>query len=57
MSSTLKLCPFCGGDAELHATKTIAWVSCRNLNCNAEVGGKDSWADAIQLWNRRHDAA
>ena len=56
----IKLCPFCGKTAELHAVTVMtngskmAYVRCNS--CSAQSGvfmGDTADVDAAQAWNRR----
>ena len=55
----LKLCPFCGGEAESdfgfdHTNKTYFYVNC--LQCGAETNHFKTKAEAITAWNTRADS-
>lgn len=54
MTELLRLCPFCGGNAQLYrGIKSGYRVSCTNLDCRnttLRIRYKD---DAIRRWNRR----
>ena len=53
--SDLKLCPFCGGNAELTTwTPTATSISC--IMCGAHFNTYTE-AEAIEAWNTRSDAA
>lgn len=50
----LKPCPFCGGKAELYASKVadgLRWVTC--TECYASGEPCDDTESAIRAWNRR----
>ena len=53
----LKECPFCGGKPAVRRTmyddKAYWWIQCKT--CGSETRSKRQTADAIALWNRRHD--
>lgn len=59
MDKDLKLCPFCGGKAELHHTngEMLCYVKC--TICGAETGIVKAALEycandkAIEAWNRR----
>ncbi len=56
MSEKLKLCPFCGGEAELRKYPDDSWdVTCKNKNCNRVVmtAITQTKERAIELWNKR----
>ena len=50
MSSNLKPCPFCGGEAEFYEF-TCFWVSCKDCWC--ETFTYDTKQEAVEAWNRR----
>lgn len=55
MSEMLKLCPRCGGTAELmwtwsHGVK-VYFVGCTELKCDCEGQGSTSKKKAVMLWN------
>ena len=55
MSEELKLCPFCGGEAEVEDCRYGYYVSCQSPTClvSPETGDYESKAAAIVAWNRR----
>lgn len=54
MSEQLKLCPFCGGKAEIIETIFYDYkVACEE--CGASIPHCDSEEMAIKAWNRRKD--
>ena len=52
---SLKLCPFCGGEAQLIDMRCLHWVCC--IECGARVQStkfaEEGDAEAIAKWNRR----
>ena len=55
---TIKPCPFCGKPARLRGGANIGgspfyYVECVDINCMANVAGKETPEKAIELWNRR----
>lgn len=55
MSEKLKLCPFCGGEAELAIVKLWNHVYCKN--CHARTTMYTSEELAIDAWNTRAEAS
>ena len=53
MSSELKPCPFCGGEAKLYDAYGPYIVECGN--CRAANGRFPYEKKAIEHWNTRHD--
>lgn len=62
MSEELKLCPFCGGEADVHYfahDDSECTVMCSNPNCRASVSARScgsmttAYNRARKLWNRR----
>lgn len=62
--TTLKPCPFCGGEAEVNQTYDIDtnevdgyFIICRNKDCTAwpETAEYLTEAEAIEAWNTRAD--
>lgn len=62
MAETLKPCPFCGGEADVHYfahDDSECTVMCSNPNCRASVSAKSCGSmttacnRARKLWNRR----
>lgn len=51
---TLRKCPFCGGEAELHSAfiEKVAFVSC--TKCGAALPMMVE-AEAVEAWNTRHE--
>lgn len=48
----LKKCPFCGGEAKVHAyAKDLYQVTC--INCHAKSASFFEEEDAIKAWNKR----
>lgn len=64
MAETLKPCPFCGGEADVHYfahDDSECTVMCSNPNCRASVSAKScgsmttAYNRARKLWNRREE--
>lgn len=62
MAETLKPCPFCGGEADVHYfahDDSECTVMCSNPNCRASVSARScgsmttAYNRARKLWNRR----
>ena len=62
MAETLKPCPFCGGEADVHYfahDDSECTVMCSNPNCKASVSARScgsmttAYNRARKLWNRR----
>lgn len=62
MAETLKPCPFCGGEADVHYfahDDSGCTVMCSNPNCRASVSARScgsmttAYNRARKLWNRR----
>ena len=62
MAETLKPCPFCGGEADVHCfahDDSECTVMCSNPNCRASVSARScgsmttAYNRARKLWNRR----
>lgn len=62
MAETLRPCPFCGGEADVHYfahDDSECTVMCSNSNCRASVSAKScgsmttAYNRARKLWNRR----
>ena len=51
MSSELKPCPFCGGEAYLSEQYGTCFVRCKE--CGAMGGAFDNAGDAKSAWNNR----
>jgi len=50
----LKLCPFCGSEAQYYGECDMVWVRCSNYNCGAQRSGKfDEPEEAATDWNER----
>lgn len=47
----LKLCPFCGGEAEWLEYDLVFWIGCSNCGCGTNA--QHSEKEAITVWNRR----
>lgn len=58
MTRQLKLCPFCGGEAELHEFQDVktnlpSWeVICKGCGASSSMDVM-SFEKAVSLWNRR----
>lgn len=52
MTEKLKPCPFCGGEASMHANYEFRWVECDS--CELETNTSDSVEAAVKRWNTRH---
>ena len=52
--TTLEPCPFCGGEAQYSEESRfhICWVYCSG--CGAASGYRNTEAEAIAAWNKRH---
>jgi len=66
MSEALKLCPFCGGEAEQTSQSNGInysgwqnavdhWVFCKTENCLVHVGMCETADEATAAWNTRTD--
>lgn len=55
MTTALKPCPFCGGEADLLDTLPSGGCWCRCDECSSDGPSGDTEADAIAAWNRRAD--
>ena len=54
MTELLRLCPFCGGTAQLYrGIKSGYRVQCTNLDCRNSTMRVLHKDDAIRKWNRR----
>lgn len=54
MTELLRLCPFCGGVAQLYrGIKSGYRVQCTNLDCRTSTSRVRYKDDAIRRWNRR----
>ena len=56
--SSIKPCPFCGSEAQMHFEQlcqdTIYMVKCSNDRCQCqEMGWHETEEDAIKVWNTR----
>lgn len=54
----LKLCPFCGGKAELikqghREYKPTFYIQCTNFGCEMATPQKTNAEEAVLVWNRR----
>ena len=48
---TLKPCPFCGAEAEMHGGRECCWIFCNG--CHATTTNFEHKKDAIAAWNHR----
>ena len=64
MTSDLRPCPFCGGEADVHYfahDDSVCTVMCSNPNCRASVSARSCGSmttahnRARKLWNRRSE--
>ena len=60
MSEEIKLCPFCGGEAELREYPLAEWWRVTCVDCDAQSGEfyyseNDIKENAIKAWNKRPD--
>lgn len=56
MSSEIKPCPFCGGEAAVECSGGAFAIVCRSCGCRTATrtkGWKPSYEEAAEAWNRR----
>lgn len=53
-------CPFCGGQASLYWEDNRecipCWIECDHINCNGRGPTRETTQEAIDAWNKRHNA-
>lgn len=54
MAETLRLCPFCGGEAKFETYGgTACAVVCQSCRCGTPTMSLDDGMQAVEAWNRR----